>query len=219
MLTREKRVTSLCLLLGLGQLGGLCKATAPYQAPYQLVGVGLDWQLTPGRKLMTCSPRGLSPRRSGGDGMEASRNCRIVGLHCLAPCYRTAALQPTFQSRLSGWMDGQTIFVGSLDPSTDGASVVRSRGIVTDGGPLPPPSSIRGWTATRHCVKQSVGRRNTTRGPTTLPRFPKPWQGAISIRTAPSWKMRTMHGCAGRLADRRLVGSRCRVPRKNKTIS
>lgn len=91
---------------------------------------------------MTCSPRGLSPRRSGGDGMEASRNCRIVGLHCLAPCYRTAALQPAFQSRLSGWMDGQTIFVGSLDPSTDGASVVRSRSIVTDGGPLPPPSSI-----------------------------------------------------------------------------
>ena len=32
-----------------------------------------------------------------------------------------------------------------------------------------------GWTATRHCLKQSLGRRNTARGPTTLPRFPKPW--------------------------------------------
>lgn len=53
--SREKESRAVCSLLGLGQLGGLCKATAPYQGALSAGGVGLDWQLTPGPKLMTCS--------------------------------------------------------------------------------------------------------------------------------------------------------------------
>lgn len=68
--------------------------------------------------LMTCSPRGLSPRRSGGDGMEASRNCRICRFALprpMLPHCSTAARVSVSTVGMDGWTDHLCRIPGSVD--------------------------------------------------------------------------------------------------------